>query len=365
MASPRDTDKSRTLTDHNLRAERERSDHELLVRSNALAEDSEQVIEGARERARLVLELAREREDQHLVDIGATPDVRETVARERRTEDTALAAERTVADAQRLDERERRRSAMIQLLAFERGATDRTLAAERREADNNIGAREDLLAIVAHDLRNMLNTIMVNTSLIVMARELQATTAPAARAQRVGAQMTQLLEDLLDFSSFEAGKLTLANADVDLVQLASDAIAIQAEVAKAHDLALTLQADVPTLIARGDARRLTRLLMNLIGNALKYTPAGGRVDVVVSRTDAECEVAVADTGIGIPADQLESIFERFQQVGMAPQRASGVGLGLYIARLIADAHGGRIWAESEASAGSTFRVRLPIRDAQP
>lgn len=363
MASSHDTDESRTLTDQNLRTERERSDDELLVRSNALAEDSDEVIERARERARTVLELARGREDQHLLEIGATSDVRATVERARRVEEAALAAERTAADAQRLDERERRRAAMLQLLAFERGATDRTLAAERRVADGSIGAREDLLAVVAHDLRNMLNTIMIDASVIVMLRDLQPAQAQAAHTQRVCAQMAQVLEDLLDFSSFAAGKLTLAAADVDVVHIVADAVSIQAEVAKAHELALTLRADVPALILRGDGRRLTRLLMNLIGNALKYTPAGGRVDVRVSAIGDECEIAIADSGVGIPRDQLESVFERFQQLGTGPRRSTGVGLGLYIARLITDAHGGRIWAESEASAGATFRVRLPIHQA--
>lgn len=363
MPSPRDTDNSRTETDQNLSAERGRSDHELLVRADAIGEDSDALVERARERAHVVLELAREREDHRLAQVNATADARAAVAQGRSTEDAALAHERTVADTQRLDERERRRVAMIQLLAFERGATDRTLAAERKVADRSITAREDLLAVVAHDLRNMLHAIIVNASVIVMARDLQKALAPAIHTQRVGAQMAQLLEDLLDFSSFEAGQLKLALADVDVVHVVEDAVAIEADVAKAHELALTLRADVPSLMIRGDGRRLTRLLMNLIGNALKYTPAGGRIDVSVTAIGDECEVAVADTGMGIPTEHLDSIFERFQQVNTEPARSTGVGLGLYIARLITRAHGGRIWVESRAGAGSTFRVRLPTSRA--
>ena len=175
-------------TDENLRVERERSDDELLARSTALAEDAEEVIERARERARLVLELARDREDQHLFDIGATAEVRGTVQDERRTADAALADERATAQTQRLDERERRRAAMIQLLAFERSATDRTLSEERRHADDKVFSRQDLLGLVAHDMRNMLTTIAMNASVLVMAPELQMTAAPAAHIQRVSSR---------------------------------------------------------------------------------------------------------------------------------------------------------------------------------
>ncbi|HUS33479.1 MAG TPA: HAMP domain-containing sensor histidine kinase [Kofleriaceae bacterium] len=333
-----------------------------MVRSKAVTEESDEVIERARQRARLVLDLAREREDHGLVRSGVAGGSRETVAQERRTEDAALAAERGVADAQRMDERERRRAAMIQLLTLERAATDRTLAAERTHADRSITAREDLLALVAHDLRNMLSTIMVNASVIVLATDLKTMRGPAVQVQRAGGQMAQLLEDLLDFSSFEAGKLSLASVDVDVVQVVRDAVEIHAEAAKVQKLELTLHADVPKMIVRGDGRRLTRLLMNLIGNALKFTPEDGRVDVHVAVVGDECEIAVTDNGVGIPKEELDSIFERFQRGGIEErQRFSGVGLGLFIARLIADAHGGRVWAESgEAGTGSTFRVRLPI-----
>jgi signal transduction histidine kinase len=97
------------------------------------------------------------------------------------------------------------------------------------------------------------------------------------------------------------------------------------------------------------------LLINLVGNALKYTPEGGRIDVHLSVVDAEYELAVRDTGPGIPQDQLKKIFERFHRVGSR----AGFGLGLHICRRIAEAHGGRISVDSDLGAGATFRVRLP------
>lgn len=359
MAASIEKDESGDRTDENLRAERERSDEELEARSTALAEDSDEVIVRARERARAVLELARGREDAQLLATGATAQTRASVQQERRIADSTLAAERDTADAKLSDERERRRAAAVQLLAYERVATDRTLAEERHLADRGMGAREDLLAVVAHDLRNMVSTVMLNASALLLVPELSMVAKPAAQIQRAGAQMSQLLEDLLDFSSFEAGNLSLHVDDVDLVRVVSDAVSLHEELARDHRLTLTMRADVPSVTVRADARRLTRLLMNLIVNACKFTPPEGRVEVSVVVGGDECEIAVADTGVGIPADRLASIFERFQQLDQRPQRSSGVGLGLYIARLIADAHGGRIWAESAPAAGATFRVRLP------
>jgi signal transduction histidine kinase len=195
---------------------------------------------------------------------------------------------------------------------------------------------------------------------ITMAPDLHVSALHAAKTQRVAAHMAQVLEDLLDFSSFEAGKLRLVLGEVDIVQVVNDAVSIEAEVAKANRLELTCRTQLSSATMTGDGRRLTRLLMNLISNALKYTAAGGHVTVAVSASSADCEIAVTDSGQGIPTDQLETIFERFQQVGTQQRRASGVGLGLYIARLIVEAHGGRIWAESDGKSGSTFRVQLPM-----
>jgi signal transduction histidine kinase len=358
MAGPQDTDGSRKETDRTLRAERDRSDDELLTRVHALAEDSEAIIDRARDRARQVLELVREREDRRMVAHGATAEQREDVNTERRLEDVALAEERATADAHWLDEYERRRLAVIQLLAHERGLTDQMLAAERRIVDRSLSAREDVLGHVAHDLRNIVQTIIVNASVILIAPTLEATQTPAAAIQRATAQMNQLLEELIDVSILEAGHQRLDTDPVNLSDLVQDAVAIHEAVAADRGLHLIARAPA-TLIARIDGRRILRVLANLIGNALKFTPAGGTVEIQLDRVGDECELVVRDDGIGIPEDQRQAIFERFRQFGGAP-RLAGVGLGLYIARLIVEAHGGRIWAESPPSAGASFHVRLPL-----
>lgn len=359
MRSSPDTDLSRTQTDDSLRAERGRSDDELLARSHALAEDTEELVRQARDRARAVLELARKRADEHLRDIDASDELEATVHAERDVADATLTREHAAADLDRLDERERRRVAIQQLLADERALTDQMLHAERERVDRRVDAREDLLAAVAHDLRTLLNTVLVNASVIRIAPDI-ATAAPAATGiHRAGTQMAHLIDNLLDVATFDAGTVSLVYADVDLVQLAREAVALHDEVAKSRGIALGLHTTSDAVTVRADARRIMRVLVNLISNALKYTSRDGRVDVLVTRVSDGCELAVIDTGIGIPKDQLQRIFERFYRVRAAYHRTSGAGLGLYLCRRIVDAHGGQIWAESTPGVGTTVRVRLP------
>ncbi|HEU4615960.1 MAG TPA: HAMP domain-containing sensor histidine kinase [Kofleriaceae bacterium] len=361
MKRPKDATESRAHTNESLTKERQRSDDELLARSSALSEDTDELIQRARERAREVLSLARAREDEELRRAGATDAVSEAVHDERSLADATLAAEHSSADAKRLDERERRRLALLAVLAHEREITDRTLAAERSIADRTLAAREDMLTLVAHDLRGMLSSILVGASGILLQPDLShVVAASAARIQNVCGHMSQLLEDLVDVSSFEAGTLRLDTAEVNVAQLVRDAVEIHEPLADARGIAIAMQPHPDTLTVRVDARRFTRVLVNLISNALKFTPEGGRVEISLGVVDGECEIAVRDTGIGIPPEHLDEIFERFRQVGAGPRRSFGAGLGLYIARLITRAHGGRIWAESTPGAGATFRVRLPL-----
>src|SRR5574338_1313500 len=227
MAQPTDTSDSRAQTNQSLTTERQRSDEELLDRSSALSEDADDLIHRARERAREVLSLAREREDQELLRSGATDAVNQAVNDERRLADETLATEHSLADEERLDERERRRLALIAVLAHEREITDRTLATERGIADRNIEAREDMLALVAHDLRGMLNAILVSASGILLSRDLShGVAASAAGIQRVSGHMAQQLEDLVDVSSVEAGELRLDMADINVAQLVRDVVEI-------------------------------------------------------------------------------------------------------------------------------------------
>lgn len=170
----------------------------------------------------------------------------------------------------------------------------------------------------------------------------------------------QLINTLLDIAETEAGVRGLRLEDVDLGELAAQAVELFAGVAEDKGVRLT---STPSgrLVAKGDRRRLQRALANLVDNAIKYTPAGGLVTVRIGIKGAMAELAVADTGPGIPAEDLPRLFDRFYR-GDRARNLPGSGLGLALALAVARAHGGDIEARTGAG-GSTFTLRLPVARA--
>jgi len=229
------------------------------------------------------------------------------------------------------------------------------------QAQQAVRAREGVLAVVSHDLRNPLASILLNTSTVLELAApgtLDAWVADSLRQTiALVEQSNRLIEDLLDVSRVANGGIALARAAHDLRDLATRAERMLRPLAE--DRALSLQVDLPAapVPVHADGDRVLQVLSNLVGNALKFTPAGGRVWVRVEATDGGALVTVGDTGIGIAAEELEHVFDPFHQVGDADRR--GVGLGLPIARGIVEAHGGRITAASEPGAGSVFAFTLP------
>ena len=179
------------------------------------------------------------------------------------------------------------------------------------------------------------------------------------------ARMARLLGELLTLARADGGQDLLVREPVDLADLVADTLAALVPLAEERGVALAAGALVPCTIS-GDQTRLTQLLVNLIDNALKYTPAGGRVTVDLERDDDTATILVADTGIGIAPEYLPRLFERFYRVDTARSRAEGgAGLGLAIAEWIARAHGGDIAVTSAVGGGSTFSVRLPLAPSSP
>ena len=354
---------ARESTDAKLEAERRRTDDELRGRSEALREDADEVIKRARARAHAVLEIARSRQDRSLAREGVSKDAKATVAREREVEDATLDAEQSTADAALHEEREKRRRAIVQLLAIERAETDSMLAFERTIADRMVAARDDMLGVVSHDLRARLHVLLLKAAMIIDEHpQDQRLVRDADVMQRTVAQMSKLIDDLLDVASMEGGRAHVARINTDLAAVVANEVDTQRAAAETRSIQLSLETTEQAIITEIDPARIGRVVMNLLTNAIKFTPAGGRITVGVSRYGDEAEISVTDTGTGIAADQLDSVFERFQQIG-SESRRSGYGLGLYIARAIVTAHEGRIWAESPEGKGSTFRVRLPLRRA--
>jgi signal transduction histidine kinase len=176
-----------------------------------------------------------------------------------------------------------------------------------------------------------------------------------------GRHLLSLINDILDLSKIEAGRMELDPTDFDLPSVVDNALILVRERATRRGITLGRTIDGRLGTIRGDERKVKQVLLNLLSNALKFTPEGGRIDVGADLHDEVAEVSVADTGIGIaPADQ-EAVFEEFRQVGAAETKAEGTGLGLALSRKFIELHGGKIWVRSELGRGSTFTFTLPVK----
>lgn len=221
-------------------------------------------------------------------------------------------------------------------------------------------AQRRFVADVSHELRTPLTTIQGNLDLIKrVGMDPMSLEAMDSEVKR----MTRLVGDLLLLAQADSGRLPLIETQVELGSLALDVLRQAQVLADKVELKL---GTVEAVHVKGDSDRLKQLLFNLITNAIKYTPEGGRVTVSVEQRGPYALLKVQDTGIGIPKEDLDHIFDRFYRVDKARSRQmGGTGLGLSIAQWIAEAHHGKIWAESEVGKGSTFYVQLPCIDPAP
>jgi signal transduction histidine kinase len=221
-----------------------------------------------------------------------------------------------------------------------------------RKAEQAVRARDDVLAIVAHDLRSPLGAILLQAD--ALRRDMRK---PAEALQRAANRMSRLIQDLLDVTRMEAGRLSIEQARIPARQVASDSIEAHKAIAAARsiELGLNLGQDLPEVWA--DRERLLQVLENLIGNALKFTQPGGRIIIGAEPSDGQVLFSVADTGAGIAPDHLAHLFDRFWRARSTERQSAG--LGLSIAKGIVEAHGGRIWVESTLGRGSTFSFTIP------
>jgi signal transduction histidine kinase/DNA-binding NarL/FixJ family response regulator len=224
------------------------------------------------------------------------------------------------------------------------------------EAQRATRARDEVLAVVAHDLRNPLGTIEMASSFLIE----QSTDAQARRhleiVHRSATRMNQMIHDLLDVTRIESGRLALELVEASPAPLLQEAWQMLEPLARARGLTLCLDA-APTLPAvRMDAARVLQVISNLVGNAVKFTPEGGEVSIHAEALDDEVRISIRDTGPGITPDKLPHVFSRFWQAD--PKDRRGIGMGLSIAQGIVEGHGGRIWVESQPGEGSVFRFTL-------
>ncbi|HEX8945755.1 MAG TPA: ATP-binding protein [Gemmatimonadaceae bacterium] len=230
-----------------------------------------------------------------------------------------------------------------------------------RRAERAIAARDRVLGVVSHDLRNALNAITMSAQSLLTSLSMthDARERLVQNILDAGDWMQRLMRDLLDLANIEAGRLSIEiqnEAVTPIIEATREMFATRAR-AQRVDLRVELPARLP--MVRADAERIVQVLANLVGNSLKYTSEGGIVSIGARNGGNEVVLVVVDTGAGIAAHDVPHVFERFWHAkGSSPTRGSG--LGLAIAQGIVAAHGGRIWVESELGAGSTFSVALPV-----
>jgi len=309
----------------------------------------------ADERDDVDLRLHRERAVTDRIIGQELQEVTEALADEVRASHQQLEAERRTTDARLAQEREHTDEALDHVVDLIATEESQHAAAERRAA-----TRSEILRIVSHDLRGPLMAIGGAAALI------QAHAPGGDAGQRIVdwtltirrsvAMMERLIHDLLDAGSFENGTLRLSARRLDVRDLIRATIEGFTPIAAAKQL--TLDADLPDepVVAQADEHRIMQVLSNLVHNAIKFTPGGGVIRLRAASTDEGSLVSVADSGIGIPERELTSIFERFRRLEGID--GTGLGLGLYISQWIVDAHGGRIWAESEVGKGTTIFFTL-------
>ena len=254
----------------------------------------------------------------------------------------------------------------VHTAAIVRDVTDRkeaesALKEARHLAEAANKAKSEFLASMSHELRSPLNTIMGYTQLLA-----DETAGPLTDKQRrfighIGKDSQHLLElinDILDLSKIEAGALELHKESFDLLAILTDALEMARPLAAERGVRLEHE-EQPGIAVWCDALRTKQVLLNLLSNAVKFTPAGGSVTVRTNAMKSQVAISVSDTGIGIPAEQFDAIFDRFHQVGSTTKGVrEGTGLGLAITKTLVEKMGGPIWVESEVGVGSCFTFTL-------
>jgi len=251
------------------------------------------------------------------------------------------------------------RAAELKVLNDEVGRSYDAEREKRHDAELLANAREDVLGLVAHDLRNPLNLITTTTELLGednLGRDRQRELLDVA--DRAGKQMNRLIGDLLDTVRLQAGKFLLDLEDVAVAVIFRQTAESFRPAAEKRGVCFEEIPPGDGVVVRADPLRVSQLVGNVVGNAIKFTPAKGSVKLEAARDGDKVVFKVTDTGPGIPADDIPHLFDNFWQARTNDHR--GVGLGLAIAKGVVEAHGGTIWCESKVGEGSTFFFTLPV-----
>jgi signal transduction histidine kinase len=234
-----------------------------------------------------------------------------------------------------------------------------------RELEEVSRHKSEFLANMSHELRTPLNAVIGFSEVLQerMFGDLNDKQEEYVRdIHASGRHLLSLINDILDLSKVEAGRMELDLSPFDVPAALENALTLVRERVDRHGLTATLTIDPGVGQVLGDERKVRQVLLNLLSNAVKFTPEGGRIAVRARPADGQVQIAVTDTGIGIAPEDHEAIFEEFRQVGHDySKKREGTGLGLALARRFVELHGGRLWVESAPGQGSTFTFTLPIR----
>jgi len=249
------------------------------------------------------------------------------------------------------------------VIAIENARLFREIEDKSRQLEIASQHKSEFLANMSHELRTPLNAI-IGFSEVLSERMFGDINEKQAEyisdILQSGRHLLSLINDILDLSKIEAGRMELELSDFDLPSSIENTLTLVRERAVRRGIELGHTVDEHLGMVRADERRVKQVLLNLLSNALKFTPEGGRIDVRAAVRDGMAEISVADTGVGISPEDQELVFEEFRQVGTAAKKVEGTGLGLAISRKFIEVHGGRIWVESQVGKGSTFAFTLPL-----
>ena len=247
-------------------------------------------------------------------------------------------------------------------LAIQNARLFREIEDKGRQLETASRHKSEFLANMSHELRTPLNAIIGFSEVLVerMFGEINDKQAEyLADILDSGRHLLSLINDILDLSKIEAGRMELEPTDFDLPGAIENTLTLVRERAHRRGITLGRTVDARLGMVHADERKVKQVLLNLLSNALKFTPEGGRIDVVADVDDDAIEISVTDTGVGIALEDQAAVFEEFRQVGAAARKVEGTGLGLAISRKFIELHGGKIWVTSQPGMGATFTFTLP------
>lgn len=349
----------RQLTDDSLVAERENANKSITQSRTHTEEQIDKDVTSDRLAADQAREVARASADRNGED---------SITVERKHSDNAVELERSQADATLEKERGIKSDLVDQVFDQERKQTDKNLSSERVKADLEVSrtkisltTRDEFLAIVSHDLRNPIGAAATCAEMLLQDSTF-SNIDPEVKywiefIKRNVDVSLRMITDLLDVERMAVGKLEIKLEKHSIGKIIRQSVESFAHTASAKNILLRAVPIDGSDEVVCDYDRILQVFSNLIGNALKFTPDGGSINIITSVSKTEMQVSIKDTGPGIPEDKLVNIFERFAQVGSNDRR--GLGLGLYISKMLVDAHGGRIWGESKINEGSTLSFTIP------